>query len=157
MTPDAGRPRSGSSDQGQQRDEAGEDFKRTGSLALLLPATLDATPYDECCDFCGATLGRRWTRFRCDDNGFRRTHGPVTIRLRGHWSACKRCAPLVADRQWRRVAARVAARWQATRGPVSPYEADVFRAEMVSMYLELERRLTGAPEPVRRRGAVGHG
>jgi hypothetical protein len=32
VSPDARRPRSGSSDQGQQRDEAGEDFKRASTL-----------------------------------------------------------------------------------------------------------------------------
>jgi hypothetical protein len=120
----------------------------------VLPALLDARPHDLACDFCGAELGRRWTRFRCDDTGFQRTHGPVTVRLHGHWSACKRCTPLVAERRWRQVADRVIAQWQATRGPCTAYELDVFRAEGLSMYLELERRLVGDPVPMRRRGVA---
>lgn len=101
------------------------------------------------CDFCTGELGPRpYTRFECSEFEHR-TYGPtgsLTIRYRGPWAACRRCAPMVRTRAWRNLASRIINVRRAAGYTVAPDA----RTEFAALWLAMERRLTGDEHLVKR-------
>jgi hypothetical protein len=101
------------------------------------------------CDFCATPLRDRWTRF--DARPFTRssvtdTGCDVICLYRGWWAACPRCAPLVHDRQWRRLVSRII-RVRRAAGDQRTVDRPDSRSELTALLLTFEQHLTGASSP----------
>ena len=104
------------------------------------------------CMVCAADLPRRWTRF--PSPGFTRllpTHcgGVISVDYPGDWHACRKCAPLIQAKDWRRLGARVYA--TVAKEPI--YTRDQWVAEITGMCAALEQHLGPGVEATRRRAA----
>ena len=101
------------------------------------------------CDFCNAGLRRRWIEFGCAS--FTRVlHAdrPVILDLEGVWAACRKCAPLVNQQAWRRLANRVLAVRSKDLAWLPASGRSVFHAELCAMWMQAAGHFTGEREQV---------